>query len=98
MSKSMLRRVQTQLAKHTKDQLLELVASQQHRIEQLQRVPDLVPTNWIDGLLTGPDAVWPPPGTAPTNRHVEALLRGIQDRQRERVREIGHVIRRQDGQ
>lgn len=93
MSKSMLRRVQVQLAKHTKAQLLELVASQQHRIEQLQQVPELVPTNWVDGLLTGPNAVWPATGT-PTNRHVEALLRGIQDRQRERVREIGHVIRR----
>lgn len=38
---------------------------------------DCVPTNWCDPLLTGPKAVsqgdW-------NGRHIEALLRGIQDR------------------
>lgn len=36
-----------------------------------------VPTNWCDALLTGPDA----PRNLPfSNRDVEQLLRGIQDR------------------
>ncbi len=38
----------------------------------------VVPTNWLDPLLTGPNAVL---GKGPYgNREIEALLRGIQDR------------------
>jgi hypothetical protein len=40
---------------------------------------DLVPTNWLDSLLTGPDGIGTPPYQA---RHIEQLLRGIQDRLR----------------
>jgi hypothetical protein len=93
VSKSMLKRVQTQLAKQTKAELLAIIARQEHRIQLLQQLPELVPTTWLDSLLTGPEAVWPVNCT-PNNRHVEALLRGIQDRQRARVNEIGYVIRR----
>lgn len=41
-----------------------------------ERCAKLVPTNWCDPLLTGPDA---PKGPL-DNRGVEALLQGIQDR------------------
>ena len=48
--------------------------------EALRELPNLVPTNWCDPLLTGPDAVFT---DEPSCRDIEALLRGIQDRQRE---------------
>jgi hypothetical protein len=38
---------------------------------------DLVPTNWLDPLLTGPQGIGTPPYQG---RHIEQLLRGIQDR------------------
>jgi hypothetical protein len=38
---------------------------------------DLVPTNWCDPLLTGPDAIKGPPYDG---RAIEKLLRGVQDR------------------
>jgi hypothetical protein len=41
-----------------------------------ERCAKLVPTNWCDPLLTGPDA----PKTPLDCRGVEQLLRGIQDR------------------
>lgn len=41
-----------------------------------ERCAKLVPTNWVDSLLTGPGVARPPLG----ERDVEALLRGIQDR------------------
>jgi hypothetical protein len=40
---------------------------------------DLVPTNWLDPLLTGPQGIGTPPYQS---RHIEQLLRGIQDRLR----------------
>lgn len=46
----------------------------------MRELPNLVPTNWCDPLLTGPDAVFT---DEPNCRDIEALLRGIQDRQRE---------------
>lgn len=46
-----------------------------------QRLSDLVPTNWLDSLLTGKDAVLPEIRAGKWNcRDIEALLRGIQDR------------------
>lgn len=41
-----------------------------------QRCAKLVPTSWLDSLLSGKDAPKLPLGA----REVEALLRGIQDR------------------
>ena len=41
---------------------------------------ELVPTNWCDPLLTGPDSIGKPPYNC---RTIEKLLRGIQDRLRE---------------
>ena len=41
-----------------------------------ERCAKLVPTNWCDPLLTGPDA----PKHPLDSRGVEDLLRGIQDR------------------
>lgn len=38
---------------------------------------DLVPTNWTDSLLTGPDGIGQPPYDC---RDIEKLLRGVQDR------------------
>jgi hypothetical protein len=46
------------------------------RADERERCARLVPTNWCDVLLTGPDAARPPLG----ERGIEALLRGIQDR------------------
>jgi hypothetical protein len=46
------------------------------RAIERERCAKLVPTNWCDVLLTGPDAARPPLG----ERGIEALLRGIQDR------------------
>lgn len=44
--------------------------------EERARCANLVPTNWCDPLLTGPEAA-----KLPLNEHgVEKLLRGIQDR------------------
>ena len=40
---------------------------------------DLIPTNWLDPLLTGPGAALPTMGTIGP-QHVEALLRGIKKR------------------
>lgn len=45
----------------------------------LERAAKEVPTSWLDPLLSGPDAAIPA-GVPWTNRHIEALLRGIQDR------------------
>lgn len=45
----------------------------------LEHLPNEVPTNWCDSLLTGPDAVMKGEYDC---RDIEALLRGIQDRQR----------------
>lgn len=60
--------------KLTKEQLAEyeLRATMAER----ERCAKLVPTNWLDPLLTGKDAQKPPFG----ERAIEALLRGIQDR------------------
>jgi len=41
---------------------------------------DLVPTNWTDPLLTGPNGIGQPPYDC---RQIEKLLRGVQDRIRE---------------
>lgn len=45
------------------------------RVER-ERCAKLVPTNWLDPLLTGKEVARPPL----TGRSIEALLRGIQDR------------------
>lgn len=42
-----------------------------------KKLSDLVPTNWIDELLTGKDGIGSPPYDC---RHIEKLLRGVQDR------------------
>lgn len=60
--------------KFVKDDIRDLV------IEECAR---LVPTNWCDPLLTGPEA---PKGPL-NNRDVERLLRGIQDRIRDLKRD-----------
>jgi hypothetical protein len=52
------------------------------RADERRRCANLVPTNWLDPLLTGKDAPKLPLG----GREVEALLRGIQDR----IRNGGH--------
>lgn len=49
------------------------------RLER-ERCAKCVPTNWLDCLLSGPDAVLPKLGERITHQHIEALLRGVQDR------------------
>ena len=44
-----------------------------------KKLSDLVPTNWLDSLLTGPEGIGQPPYDC---RHIEKLLRGVQDRLR----------------
>jgi hypothetical protein len=45
-----------------------------------ERCAKCVPTNWLDPLLTGNNRALPKSGDTITNRHIEALLRGVQDR------------------
>jgi hypothetical protein len=46
-----------------------------------QKLSDLVPTNWLDPLLTGNRAALPAERNGKWNcRDIEALLRGVQDR------------------
>jgi hypothetical protein len=46
-----------------------------------QKLSDLVPTSWLDSLLTGPNAALPEVRVGKWNcRDIEALLRGVQDR------------------
>jgi hypothetical protein len=57
--------------------------SERELVKELRRALDeaakAVPTNWLDPLLIGPDAVLPKDG-AYNPRHIEALLRGVRDR------------------
>jgi hypothetical protein len=49
-----------------------------------KKLSDLVPTNWLDPLLTGPDQALSKMRHNQWNcRDIEALLRGVQDRIRE---------------
>jgi hypothetical protein len=50
-------------------------------IKPVVRMSDLVPTTWLDPLLTGPSSAFAgkPSGTWGC-REIEALLRGVQDR------------------
>lgn len=50
------------------------------RQKALAEAERCVPTNWLDPLLSGPKAVLPKNFKLLTPRHIEALLRGIQDR------------------
>ena len=52
--------------------------------EERKRCADMVPTNWLDPLLTGDDAALPKVGAKINGRHIEALLFGIRDRIRAR--------------
>lgn len=45
--------------------------------DKAKKLSDLVPTNWCDELLTGPNGIGQPPYDC---RHIEKLLRGVQDR------------------
>lgn len=46
--------------------------------DALRSLPELIPTNWLDSLLTGPDAVIGQPPYSGSD--VEALLRGVKKR------------------
>jgi hypothetical protein len=63
----------------TAERLQALVASWRRRGEALEKLPEVVPTTWLDPLLSGPDAVV---GKNTDCRVIEALLRGVQDRLR----------------
>ena len=52
--------------------------------EERKRCADMVPTTWLDPLLTGDDAAIPKVGAKINGLHIEALLRGIRDRIRDR--------------
>jgi len=54
-------------------------------IEGLRLAEKCVPTNWLDPLLTGPDAVLK---KGHDNREIEALLRGVQDRVRAEIAKL----------
>lgn len=49
----------------------------------IERAAKVVPTNWLDEILTGENSIGPAPYT---NRQVEDLLRRVQDRIRALVR------------
>ena len=52
--------------------------------EERKRCAEMVPTTWLDPLLTGDDAAIPKVGEKINGLHIEALLRGIRDRIRDR--------------
>ena len=81
----MVRRIKTQLRDESHDKLLEIIAKQQHRLQQLAHVDDLVPISWLDPLLTGKDAVLPKVGQPITPKHLEAVLQGVKKRIRQRI-------------
>lgn len=54
-------------------------------LEGLRLAEKCVPTNWLDPLLTGPDAVLK---KGHDNREIEALLRGVQDRVRAEIAKL----------
>lgn len=51
-------------------------------VEAIDEMPRQVPTNWLDSLLSGPEATV---SKASDCREIEALLRGIQDRLRSKA-------------
>lgn len=53
--------------------------------EAFEAAADCVPTNWLDPLLTGPEAAFRRKDGKFDCREIEALLRGIQDRIRARL-------------
>ena len=52
--------------------------------EERKRCAEMVPTTWLDPLLTGDDAAIPKVGEKINGLHIEALLLGIRDRIRGR--------------
>jgi hypothetical protein len=66
---------------HDMDELREKEKINVAIATERERCAKLVPTNWLDPLLTGDGVARPPLG----ERAVEALLRGIQARIRQSV-------------
>ncbi len=63
----------------------EYIEQIERRRDALLNLPNLVPTNWCDPLLTGPDSICGPPYDC---RAIEKLLRGIQDRLRAAIADV----------
>lgn len=51
-----------------------------HPSEDARDLSEVVPTSWLDPLLTGPRSVIPSPGKEITYKHIEALLRAVKAR------------------
>jgi hypothetical protein len=47
------------------------------RLDGISAAEKCVPTNWCDDILTGKDGIGKPPYDC---RHIEKLLRGVQDK------------------
>lgn len=88
MSKSAFKRLAATMPE-SREELIRAMVRMEVRMAGLERLPDLLPTNWLDPLLTGPGAVLPPvAGERITPQHIEALLLGLIKRQRERIRDL----------
>lgn len=88
MSKSAIKRVTAQLADEPREKLIEIIVRLEKRIEDLRLVPELVPTSWLDELLTGPKAVLPKVGGTITPKHIELLLNRVKARQCARISDL----------
>lgn len=51
--------------------------------QKAMRLSDLIPTNWLDPLLTGPNAALPGAGDPIEPKHIEVLLRRLKQRVQE---------------
>lgn len=74
------------------DALNTAAAREARLVKALEQIPNDVPTNWLDPLLTGDKAVIHTSDV----REIEALLRGIQDRLRTSVATTLADIKPQD--
>jgi len=72
--------------------LREVLEAAEAKVARVEALPDLIPTNWLDPLLTGPDSPLPP-GFEFTAMHIEKLLRGI----KERIKDAVKAALREDG-
>lgn len=61
----------------------------------IKAMPNDTPTSWLDPLLSGDNATLPRDLTQTTGRHIEALLRGVQDRLRRCARAA--LLQSEDG-
>jgi hypothetical protein len=84
MSKSAFKRLDATMPE-SRDELIRAMVRMEVRMAGLEQLPEIIPTNWLDPLLSGPNAVLPATTREITPKHIEALLLAVIKRQRERI-------------